>query len=404
MSESQEFTVFVRLPFERGVFVDPPPPDWTTSKDQALWDVLLQPSKGIDCKECTVLPPDASQQYSFANPSSASRLDVTLPFLLQQAAWLYGHRLAQVRAEMRKAGNQQPLSASQSGSQEPSGYPMVRGRSGESSIPLRVSNQSPGSRADADIPSGDPSQNVPAGIFATSRANPSKQIAFRKGASNDVAQAHNKYESYKTSSPLVLPAGEESPELPLSSSESESDGLHGPKLPFKRLGKFSLHKASVAKVNKDSCENEDEETSPAFLPIKNPSWHQAYPSAVDPGATLREEPENAAQPPLQQDTAASTSTISSGIGSAASGHETRRKPQPLGPLSPRRTAELATASPRNRTRGSDGTPSMGSSFSDLDDNSVTQSALEEALLSNMQKNGVGSRMSTLSQALRSKYL
>jgi hypothetical protein len=50
---------------------------------------------------------------------------------------------------------------------------------------------------------------------------------------------------------------------------------------------------------------------------------------------------------------------------------------------------------------------MGSSFSDLDDASVTQSALEEALASNMQlanQNGMASRVSTISQALRSRYL
>lgn len=38
------------------------------------------------------------------------------------------------------------------------------------------------------------------------------------------------------------------------------------------------------------------------------------------------------------------------------------------------------------------------------DTSVTQSALEEALLSNMQQGGMASRMSTISQALRSRYL
>lgn len=50
---------------------------------------------------------------------------------------------------------------------------------------------------------------------------------------------------------------------------------------------------------------------------------------------------------------------------------------------------------------------MGSSFSDLDDASVTQSALEEALLSNMGNNGgnasMASRVSGISQALRSRY-
>jgi hypothetical protein len=38
------------------------------------------------------------------------------------------------------------------------------------------------------------------------------------------------------------------------------------------------------------------------------------------------------------------------------------------------------------------------------DASVTQSALEEALASNMQHGGMTSRMSTISQALRSRYL
>lgn len=93
--------------------------------------------------------------------------------------------------------------------------------------------------------------------------------------------------------------------------------------------------------------------------------------------------------------------------------------RPVGPLSPRRTAELAGTG-KGSGKGSDGTPSMGSSFSDLDgtlflsrsalktneiDASVTQSALEEALASNMQAGGgMASRMSSISQALRSKYL
>ena len=114
----------------------------------------------------------------------------------------------------------------------------------------------------------------------------------------------------------------------------------------------------------------------------------------------------------------------------------RGPPTPIsgpGPLSPKRTVELAGRSPGVKGKGregSDGTPSMGSSFSDLDgifpffplllsalsrwglketdmdlDASVTQSALEEALASNMQAGGgMASRMSSISQALRSKYL
>lgn len=66
------FTVFIRLPFPRNEFVDPPPVfhfylkavavyecltiltgqvEWNAAKDHALWDILSRPSKGdnIDC-------------------------------------------------------------------------------------------------------------------------------------------------------------------------------------------------------------------------------------------------------------------------------------------------------------------------------------------------------------------
>jgi hypothetical protein len=59
--------------------------------------------------------------------------------------------------------------------------------------------------------------------------------------------------------------------------------------------------------------------------------------------------------------------VSSSMASSASD----APPKPPGPLSPRHRAELAKLSPRragtrSRKDGSEGTPSMGSSFSDID--------------------------------------
>ena len=79
-------------------------------------------------------------------------------------------------------------------------------------------------------------------------------------------------------------------------------------------------------------------------------------------------------------------------------------------LSPRHRAELEKLSPRYKKSGSEGSPSMGSSFSDLDDASVTQSALDDAILSNMQHQsmgmtlgaGMGSKISGLRDALARK--
>lgn len=50
--QEKHFTVFIRLPFPRGDFVDPPPVKWDAAKDQRLWDILSRASKGheIDCE------------------------------------------------------------------------------------------------------------------------------------------------------------------------------------------------------------------------------------------------------------------------------------------------------------------------------------------------------------------
>ncbi|KAF1992310.1 hypothetical protein K402DRAFT_443123 [Aulographum hederae CBS 113979] len=143
---------------------------------------------------------------------------------------------------------------------------------------------------------------------------------------------------------------------------------------------------------------------------RNPSHQQAQIPAVDSSASSAssatgmgipqadgERGSALSQSQLSRASAASPSSQSSQGPSGISGHRHM--------LSPRHRSELARLSPRRAGKdGSDGTPSMGSSFSDLDDTSLTQSALEEALLSNMQHPGIASRMSNFSQALRSRYL
>lgn len=65
----------------------------------------------------------------------AGRFQVPLPFLLQQAAWLYERQLSQVRAQMRKVGKSgtsntgAPTSGSASGTGTPGGQQMKRGGS-----------------------------------------------------------------------------------------------------------------------------------------------------------------------------------------------------------------------------------------------------------------------------------
>jgi hypothetical protein len=95
-----------------------------------------------------------------------------------------------------------------------------------------------------------------------------------------------------------------------------------------------------------------------------------------------------------------------------SGTTTPKSPQSIQRNELNRSGSPKSKGPRSGKEGSEGTPSMGSSFSDIDgmeqslwlqdlmlilvDAGISQSALEEALLSNMQHG----RMSTLSRMSR----
>jgi hypothetical protein len=231
-----------------------------------------------------------------------------------------------------------------------------------------------------------------------------------------------------------LPRSPPLEEEPLSSSTSEEtdsdndDPRGAPR--FRRFGKFSTLRSGLRD------DEDDDDDTPAFLPIVRESGHSHRERpAQELSATLRLDAERAAaqrrRGPDQRSghrvpvaSESSTSSMSSvgpvGLPRSETGRTDHRAPI----SGPQRALGTRQNSRRSNTSGreaSDGTPSMGSSFSDLDgmspspednafvlidsqDASVTQSALEEALLSNMQHGGMASRMSTISQALRSRYL
>lgn len=82
------YTCFIRLPFPRGEFEDPQQVEWDTNKDRALWKII---SKATDRKEIKW-------------EEMSAKFDVSLPFLLQQGAWLYERHFASMRAQMKKLG------------------------------------------------------------------------------------------------------------------------------------------------------------------------------------------------------------------------------------------------------------------------------------------------------------
>ncbi|TVY33140.1 Autophagy-related protein [Lachnellula subtilissima] len=405
-SSDPSYIVFIRLPFPRGDFVDPPSVEWDAAKDKALWKILSKASKNsdIDCQ--------------------AAKFEVTLAFLLQQAAWLYERQLLQVRAQMRKVGVSKGSSAPSpvpGSTSENVGGEMMR-KTGSGGAGPRVSSAL-SSRKDSALLKNDSSTSSTPGrplaappYSRTSSANTT--ITARNFAQTSPRPTHamlhrRSHSPILKSRPVsIVEAVSRSPQPEPPSSESSSEESSSDSEPpaqsrlLRRPPRFSSNKLG-------GSEDGDEDDQPAFMPFVGESSHN------DPSATLRGDPRNIGRraPTKKPMEVAQQSQTSDS--SASSTAPVTRRPQPLpkegsqrqrptGPLSPRRTAELAGRSPGMKSKGresSDGTPSMGSSFSDLDDASVTQSALEEALASNMQAGGgMASRMSSISQALRSKYL
>ncbi|KAF2488872.1 hypothetical protein BU16DRAFT_623147 [Lophium mytilinum] len=442
------FTAFIRLPFARGDFVDPPQVDWNATKDRALWKIISRSPKTADLDW----------------EDLALKFQVSQAFMLQQAAWLYERHLTHVRAQMKKVGGSNTTTGSGGSSHTVvGGIPMKRLGSGGSAASRTPSALSIRPR-DSPIPKGDTSTpGTPRTMAPPLSRNPSTNTVTQSRANvpattTNIAPRYHLQRSFRSSFPPPLkstppvlspptelatnPSEPTSPTISALSSSSSSESsedetsnpLHRSQL-FKRPPRFRAQKPrGLATLDDEDHEGDDEDDSGSFLPFAQTERTSDAPRKDDPSATLRDTSPPPARVPnpkyLSEDTnkapVSATHGYSSLRGGASKGKgkvpmhpisssatssasDAPHRPSTMSPhtLSPRHRAELARLSPRRsasgaaggKREGSDGTPSMGSSFSDLDDASITQSALEEALLSNMQHG----RMSTLSQ-LRSRYL
>ncbi|KAG8534136.1 uncharacterized protein KY384_000980 [Bacidia gigantensis] len=381
---------------------------WDAEKDQKLWDVLARSSAKAQDLDWNAL---------------AEKFDVTLSFLSQQAAWLYERQLAQVRAQLRKVNKPSstgtsPTPGSTSGSGTVTGgHPMSRGGSAGSRAPSSLSYR-PKSRAPSHGESSGPELRPARGSILSRKSsqNTVSQVAAaspttRPRSPVDVhySHKHRRYShetarrSVETSPKIEKPVMERVPSSSaIDSSSSSSDGEEPPLMSrsrvFARRPRYSSAKSNLRPLS-DADEEADE--TPPFLPFSEAG--PATPDqAKDLAATMRVPAHQASKRPVTSPPTKTKRTALQTVYSSSSSAQSQ-------PHNQTRTAKgAATLSPQQRRIAreaqSDGTPSMGSSFSDLEDASVTQSALEEAMAGEMQAGGMASRMSSISQALRSKYL
>ena len=171
------------------------------------------------------------------------------------------------------------------------------------------------------------------------------------------------------------------PSLASSSRRSSSSSGTAPtqSRAFRARPSFSSKtkpKAALPLVS-SADEDEDEDDVPAFLPYSEPKEPHRQRKSEDAKGKGK-------QAVLARDKDAS---VDPSTGSAQSLPSSQPPSSSVPSISspatqPARPSQLAALSPRQRRiaqEGSEGSPSMGSSFSDLDDASLTQSALEEAL-------------------------
>lgn len=169
--------------------------------------------------------------------------------------------------------------------------------------------------------------------------------------------------------PAPSPPRSPSPGTADSDSTHSSDSSPGQSRIIRRPPRYQQ-----ADAGPSYDDDEDDESEPAFQPYK-PSSNQT--SAQDLGSTLRGDGRSSSKrytrslgKQIHQSQTSDSSASSAAMVQkpTKSKHRDQRTP---GPLSPRRVTELDGRSPGTKSRGSpregsDGTPSMGSSFSDLD--------------------------------------
>jgi hypothetical protein len=172
-----------------------------------------------------------------------------------------------------------------------------------------------------------------------------------------------------------------------SSSDSDEAPVRQSQL-FRRPPPFQRHK-KTALSNVDDVGEDSGEDSPTFLPFATkgdgaalredpsatlrdttPPRQRSHPSAAAAAAERQNAIENVStprgkgkQPAGRLESSASSASSAAPPSATETAHHRR-----IDALSPRHRAELARLSPRRQgnKEGSDGTPSMGSSFSDLD--------------------------------------
>ncbi|KAF3903328.1 hypothetical protein AA313_de0204159 [Arthrobotrys entomopaga] len=258
------------------------------------------------------------------------------------------------------------------------------------------------STSTARAPPTQASQSFPATpTLGTLEAFPPQPRRTPKAASGNVT-ATSPTSFRRSHSPSSSSSSSSSSRSSDESSSADNEGLYK-RRNFRKFG-------SASRIARPSKEETEEEETPAFL-----LWNEGAGDGTN--STAAEGVQNTTPGPPKSKQRRPRPPATGGYepdrGQNTSGGTIKRglqqiNIQPYNPISDSGASTPASqSSPRRqmatKTNGVQSSPSMGSSFSDLSDASVTQSALEDQFLSAVGAGGsIVSRMSSISQAFRGR--
>lgn len=384
---STQFTALIRLPFPRGSFVDPPQAQWDAEKDRQLWKVISKSSKTSDLNWVEL----------------ASKFQVPPTFLLQQAAWLYERHFEHVRNQMKKVSGSNitaPASGGGSTLTPAGGVAMQRagsGGAGHSRTTSALSGHRKNSPSfglqEAIEPAPTLTRTPSTTTITQSRAQaqqlPTRTLSARSSHRLNLARPTKDDRSISpgTATHHAPQEPPDSPEIPASSSSSSSSlsdtdhPAHRSQL-FKRPPRFQQKRPRELApfAEGDGTQEGDDAGSQGNTMLPFASTARRPLGASKQGISEqnsrladrhRSSPAAKQSSPHSQVTTetASSMTSSASVSDAPSGPQAATK-SPVSPNFNHRAAMANLGSPRaqalRRKEGSEGTPSMGSSFSDID--------------------------------------
>ena len=369
---STQFTALIRLPFPRSSFVDPPQAQWDAEKDRQLWKVISKSSKTSDLNWVEL----------------ASKFQVPPTFLLQQAAWLYERHFEHVRNQMKKVSGSHITAAASGG-----GVAMQRAGSGAghsrttSALSGHRKNSPSLGLQEAIEPAPTLTRTPSTTTITQSRAQaqqlPTRTLSARSAHRPNLVRPTKDDRSISpgTATHAALQEPPDSPEIPASSSSSSSSlsdtdhPAHRSQL-FKRPPRFQQKRPRELApfAEGDGTQEGDDAGSQGntMLPFASNARDRRPLGASKQGTSGQKSTPAAKQTsPRSQVTTetASSMTSSASASDAPSGPQAATK-SPVSPNFNHRAAMANLGSPRaqalRRKEGSEGTPSMGSSFSDID--------------------------------------